>query len=327
MPHGTETVEMLAWKEDFAQDLVGSSRPLLDQLKVARRVADTDCTVLITGETGTGKELLAHALHAGSARREGPFVAINCAAIPDDLIEDELFGHVAGSFSGATKERAGKIAKAHGGTLFLDEVGELPARAQAKLLRVLQERLVTPLGADDPIEVDVRILVATHRNLEAMVAEGTFREDLYYRLDVVSVDLPPLRERGRDIVELALEFLHSAARQYNRNVTGFSAEAEVALMQHDWPGNVRELKNAVDRAVLLARSHTIAAGDLGLTRGEDTSATDIATSDLDLKKALQRTEHKLIEKALEKTQGNRTEAAALLGLNRTTLVEKLKRAT
>jgi transcriptional regulator with PAS, ATPase and Fis domain len=329
MNYGPETTDLLEWKDAFADAMVGESRSLLDQLHIARRVADTDCTVLITGETGTGKELMAQAIHAASGRAEGPFVAINCAAIPEDLIEDELFGHVAGAFSGATKDRAGRVARAHGGTLFLDEVGELPPRAQAKLLRVLQERVVTPLGSDEQIQVDVRIVAATHCDLLEMVREGAFREDLLYRLNVIPIELPPLRARGPDIVAIATTFLRAACEKFRRKHTSFSSAAEQAMTAHSWSGNVRELKNAVERAVLLARGSAIEASDLGLASVQPRAATTEALDDgdFDLKRALRRTENGLIEKALIKAGGNRTEAAALLGLNRTTLVEKLKKTS
>ncbi len=332
MNHGTETIDLLDWKDSFADEMVGESRSLLDQIRVARRVAETDCTVLITGETGTGKELMAQAIHCASVRADGPFVAVNCAAIPDDLIEDELFGHVAGAFSGALKDRAGTVMRANNGTLFLDEVGELPPRAQAKLLRMLQEHIVTPIGSDEPQHVDIRIVSATHRDLAQMVREGTFREDLVYRLNVIPIDLPPLRNRGQDVLEIATSFLRLASIRYKREVIGFSPAAKRALVNHPWPGNVRELRNAVDRAVLLSRADQIEPKDLGLAEA-DGPMTDVIedevtlTADLDLKKALRKTEIELIEKALEKTGGNRTEAAALLGLNRTTLVEKLKKTS
>jgi transcriptional regulator with PAS, ATPase and Fis domain len=326
--HGTETIDLIEWKDAFAEAMVGESRSLLEQIRVAKRVADTECTVLITGETGTGKELMAQAIHSSSARSSGPFVAVNCAAIPDDLIEDELFGHIAGAFSGAVRDRAGKVVRAQGGTLFLDEVGELPARAQAKLLRMLQERVVTPIGSDEPTRVDVRIVAATHRDLMQMVRAGTFREDLLYRLNVIPIDLPPLRSRGPDILAIAMAFLRVACERFHRSFTGFTPAAERALIAHSWPGNVRELKNAIDRAVLLANGPEIDLADLGKLGELDVDRGAIAGesgADLDLKKALRKTELELIEKALEKAGGNRTEAAALLGLNRTTLVEKLKK--
>jgi transcriptional regulator with PAS, ATPase and Fis domain len=325
---GTQTIDLLGWRDDFADDMVGGSRELLDQIRIARRVAGTECTVLITGETGTGKELMARALHSASERREEPFVAVNCAAIPEDLIEDELFGHVAGAFSGAVKDRPGRVVSADGGTLFLDEIGDLPARAQAKLLRVLQERVVTPVGSDEAIEVNVRIIAATHRDLGLMAREGGFREDLLYRLNVIPIELPPLRSRGTDIVAIAQSILRSACERYRRSSLRFSREAERALVAHVWPGNVRELKNTIDRAVLLARGEQIEAKDLGLSvQVEHVDTSDVEGDDLDLKRALRKTEIELIEKALEKTGGNRTEAAALLGLNRTTLVEKLKKTS
>jgi transcriptional regulator with PAS, ATPase and Fis domain len=270
---------------------------------------------------------MARALHAASDRKEAPFVAVNCAAIPDDLIEDELFGHVAGAFSGALRDRAGRVASADRGTLFLDEVGDLPARAQAKLLRLLQERVITPLGSDEPITIDVRVIAATHRDLAQMVREGAFREDLLYRLNVIPIELPPLRSRGSDILDIARSLLRAASVRFRRAVAGFSADAERAMIAHGWPGNVRELKNAVERAVLLAKGDEIEASDLGLDCKREREQEDVSSDDLDLKRALRKTELELIEKALERTGGNRTEAAALLGLNRTTLVEKLKKGT
>jgi transcriptional regulator with PAS, ATPase and Fis domain len=310
----------------FAPDLIGQSRPLRESLELVERAAPTKCTILVRGETGTGKELVARAVHEASPRSNGPFVAVNCAAIPESLLEAELFGHTRGAFTGATASRAGRIPAADGGTLFLDEVGELPLAAQAKLLRVLQDNKYVPVGADREVSVDLRIVAATHRNLEQMVAEGTFREDLYYRLAVIQATLPPLRERGRDVLSLAFYFLRQSNRTLGTSVTSFGEGAAGRLLDHAWPGNVRELANVVERAVLLRQNGMIAPEDLMFVgQATQTTAGRTERQNLNLKDALGRLESDYIESALEQTGGNRTEAAALLGLNRTTLVEKLRR--
>jgi transcriptional regulator with GAF, ATPase, and Fis domain len=319
---------------DILSNIRGSSTCLRDAVSVLLSVADTDCTVLLTGESGTGKELFARALHAHSARAGRPFAALNCAAIPESMMEAELFGHVRGSFTGATGSRSGRLAAADGGTLFLDEIGDMPLAAQAKLLRVLQEGTITPVGSDTDVAIDVRVVAATHRDLEQMVAEGKFRADLYFRLNVVPIQLPSLRARGaEDILELAGHFLAESARKHRRPVSEFDADARQVLVDYHWPGNVRELAHKIERAVLLARGAAIAPGDLNLARPVQRARSMTAPElrvftgqgDLDLKKALDRVEKHFIEKALERTKGNRTEAAALLGLNRTTLVEKMRK--
>ncbi len=320
--------------EEMPSSIRGSSSCLRESLTTLLSVADTDCTVLLTGESGTGKELFARELHASSGRASGPFAAINCAAIPESMMEAELFGHVRGSFTGATGTRPGRLAAADGGTLFLDEIGDLPLAAQAKLLRVLQEGTITPVGSDSDVAIDVRVVAATHRDLDQMVAEGTFRADLYFRLNVVQIQLPNLRARGAaDILELADHFLAEAVRKHRRKVAEIDADARKALLDYHWPGNVRELSHKIERAVLLARSASITATDLNLGRAPQRPRSVTAPElrvingqgDLDLKKALERVEKAFIEKALERTNGNRTEAAALLGLNRTTLVEKMRK--
>jgi transcriptional regulator with PAS, ATPase and Fis domain len=320
---------------DLPTSILGSSACLRDAVNTLTSVADTDCTILLTGESGTGKELFARALHERSGRASGPFAAINCAAIPESMMEAELFGHVRGSFTGATGSRPGRLAAADGGTLFLDEIGDMPLAAQAKLLRVLQEGTITPVGSDTDVAIDVRVVAATHRDLEQMVAEGKFRADLYFRLNVVPIQLPSLRTRGaEDILELADHFLAEAARKHRRQAGELDADARQALLDYHWPGNVRELAHKIERAILLARGAAITAADLNLAAPIRRARTVTAPpelrvisgqGDLDLKKALDRVEKHFIEKALERTKGNRTEAAALLGLNRTTLVEKMRK--
>ncbi len=330
------------WRRRHAADMVGDDPAFMHVLQVLRSVAETNSTVLVTGETGTGKELVASAVHKGSKRADKPFVALNCAAIPDSLIESELFGHTRGAFTGAVAAREGRLLAAHGGTLFLDEIGDMPLAAQAKLLRVLQDKTVTPLGADRGVPVDVRIVAATHRDLEDMVERGTFRRDLYFRLSVIRVELPALRDRQVDIAALARHFLVATAASVGRTVSDLSDEAITLLSEHAWPGNVRELANVMERAVVLkhddgpleARDITIAttrrfASGTGSMRAAQPAPASAANDDgeqgLNLKSAVDNVEQRLIRIALERTSGNRTEAAALLGLNRTTLVEKLRK--
>ncbi len=339
--HASDSRELREWRRSNAPDLFGADPRLLDVLDTIRSVADTSSTVLIAGETGTGKELVARAVHQGSGRRSGPFVPLNCAAIPESLIESELFGHTRGAFTGAMVAREGRIAAAHEGTLFLDEIGDMPLPAQAKLLRVLQDRQVVPVGSDRAVPVDVRIVAATHRDLEAMVEEGTFRADLYFRLSVIRIELPPLRERKGDIVPLAQRFVERANEATGRRVSAIDAGAAQLLRDHEWKGNVRELYNVVERAVVMKKSGVLTAGDIHLPGKRAASKTAAARAsapaiapvsssstlieELNLKSAVDTVERKLIQMALEKSGGNRTEAAALLGLNRTTLVEKLRK--
>jgi transcriptional regulator with GAF, ATPase, and Fis domain len=327
--------ELSAWRSQFAPEIIGESPQVLDALETLRHVAATDCNILITGETGTGKELFARAAHRASSRRGRALIPVNCAAIPETLLETELFGHVKGAFTGATNARTGRFMSAHESTIFLDEIGDLPLAAQAKLLRVLEERVVSPVGSDSDIPVDVRVIAATHRNLEQMVAEGKFRADLYFRLAVVPIALPTLRERRDDIVEITNACIARAATKLGRRIEGLDVGARAALRAYHWPGNVRELSHVIERAVLLARKPMLSEADIPLSttrtafaRGTEETApvTRIETdSSLDLRTALENLERKLIEAALQKAGGNRTEAAALLGLNRTTLVEKLRK--
>jgi DNA-binding NtrC family response regulator len=298
--------------------LVGNSGAMRIVQKAIGRLADSDASVLIGGETGTGKEVVARALHFHGRRRGKPFVALNCAAIPADLLESQLFGHVRGAFTGAVADAPGSFRAAQGGTLFLDEIGDMAPALQAKLLRVLEDRVVTPLGGQ-PVPVDVRIVSATHRDLAADVRAGRFREDLFYRLGVVPLALPPLRERLADIVELAEHFLAQVAAPPRV----LSAEAAARLLAHDWPGNVRELRNAMERVSALGRGRTIAAGELDFLRPRLPSPSEPPTTDLP--GAVARLEETMIRRALAESGGNRSEAARQLGIHRQLLHEKLRR--
>ena len=293
--------------------LVGNSPAMRTVQKAIGMLADGEATVLITGETGTGKEVVARAIHQHGRRGAFPFVAVNCAAIPADLLESQLFGHVRGAFTGAVADRAGSFREAAGGTLFLDEIGDMAPPLQAKLLRVLQERLVTPVGGR-AVPINVRILAATHQDLAAMVHDGRFREDLFWRLGVVPLHLPPLRDRLSDILPLAEHFL--AGRP-------LSAAAAATLLAHSWPGNVRELRNAMERATALSRRKVIEADDLAFLRLATPPATDWL--DGDLPGALARLERAMISRAMTATGGNRAEAARRLGIHRSLLYEKLRR--
>jgi transcriptional regulator with PAS, ATPase and Fis domain len=309
--------------------VVGSASGLVDVFRVIDRVADTDCTVLITGESGTGKELVARAVHRVGPRADKAFVAVNCGAIPEALLESELFGHARGAFTGAHAAKPGRIAQAEGGMLFLDEIGELPLALQVKLLRVLQTREYSPVGDARVHKADVRIVAATNANLEEAVRNRTFREDLYYRLNVIHVSVPPLRARRGDIPQLAQHFLTRACERSGRQIGSFSSATLALLSEYDWPGNVRELENAVESAVLLCRSGSIQPRDLptrvcGLP-SENRSERQLPQAGVDLRAAVESYENDLIRQALERTKWNKNQAAKLLGINRTTLVEMLKR--
>jgi DNA-binding NtrC family response regulator len=301
-------------------ELVGSSEAIRAVQKVIGRLADSDATALITGETGTGKELVARAIHDHGLRGRSAFVAVNCAAIPAELMETELFGHVKGAFSGAVRDRLGAFREAHGGTLFLDEIGDMDPAMQAKILRALQERTVTPVGGA-MMSVDVRIVAATHRDLPQRIAEGRFREDLYYRLNVVPIHLPALRERLADIVPLAEYFLARSGSGKK-----LSAAAAAALIQYSWPGNVRELKNAMDRLDVTVHGPLIDAVDLSALKDslpQSTPALD--WPDEDLPSATLRLEELLIRRTLARCNGNRAEAARILNIHRQLLYTKMKR--
>jgi DNA-binding NtrC family response regulator len=312
--------------------LVGDSRAMREVIDIVERIAHTSATVLVTGESGTGKEVVARLLHGSSGRSQGPFIAVNCGAIPESLIESELFGHVKGAFTGAHETRAGKFVQAQDGTLFLDEIGELPLAMQVKLLRVLQEREVTPIGDSRPKPVDVRIIAATNVDLESMVKEGRFRHDLYYRLEVLPIRLPSLRERAEDILPLARHFLDAVNRRLGTS-TVIAEDALALLKIYHWPGNVREMENLFERLVILNRTGTITSDDLpARMRAQNLSSREIAEASsalargsIDLTATLLAIESSLIEQALRQAEGNKTRAAELLGLSRTTLVDKLKR--
>lgn len=309
-----------------ADALIGHSPAMRTVHKRIGLAAGAELPVLITGETGTGKELAARALHRASARAQRAFVAVNCAAIPLELMESELFGHRKGAFSGATSDRIGLIRQADGGTLFLDEIGDMPLPMQGKLLRFLQEGEVTPLGGNGAQKVDVRVLAATHRDLAAWASTGQFRSDLRYRLNVVPIELPPLRERGGDILLLAMHFLQSAGGA----ARALSPDAQRRVLDYPWPGNVRELRNVMQRCALLVRGHTIAAGDLDEALGEplpgdllQPQPADAPTGTQSLPEAVAQLEKRMIQAALTQAQGNRAEAARQLGIHRQLLYRKL----
>ena len=293
-----------------------------EMAKVARtieRVAHTSVSVMLLGASGTGKELLARGLHDASPRREKPFVAINCAAIPENLLESELFGHEKGAFTGAVKTTEGKIEQANGGTLFLDEVGDIPLPLQVKLLRFLQERVIERIGGRSQIDVDVRIVCATHQDLESMTAEGSFREDLFYRLAEIVVKIPALADRPGDATLLAKAFLQRYAKEMNPQVKGFAPDALAAIDAWGWPGNVRELENRVKRAVIMADARLVGAEDLDL-QGEEGQDSEV----LNLKAAREQADRKVIRHALARTEGNISGTARMLGISRPTLYDLLK---
>ncbi|MBI5015755.1 MAG: sigma-54-dependent Fis family transcriptional regulator [Deltaproteobacteria bacterium] len=312
------------------ENIVGESSSLQAALDRVRKVAHARANVLITGETGTGKELVAGALHALSPRRQGEFVAVNCAAIPDTLLESELFGHERGAFTGAARRRLGRFEKANRGTLFLDEIGDMSLATQAKILRVLQDGRIERLGGEESVTVDVRVVAATHRDLEAEVRAGRFREDLYYRLNVVSIHLPPLRERGDDVVLLARHFAVEFCADLKRAPLGFTPEALAVLREHRWPGNVRELRNAVERAVLLTEAEVIGPADLGLGTPRPRSAPEPQAQDTfrfslpDQGVPLKEAERQILLTALERTGWVQKEAARLLGITKRAMHYKVE---
>jgi DNA-binding NtrC family response regulator len=313
------------------ENIVGSSPALRCVLDVVEKVADTDSTVLITGESGTGKELIACALHYNSRRADRMFVTVNCGAIPEELLESELFGHVRGAFTNAVSHREGRFSIANGGTVFLDEIGDMSPNLQVKLLRVLQDQTFEPVGSSKTIKVDVRVLAATNQDLEQAIREKRFREDLYYRLNVIPIEIPPLRERREDIPLLVQHFLEATNREKSRaGASTISQEALERIYEYEWPGNVRELENLIERLVILRGEGEVEVDDLppSFRQGPATlrpGAPRIPATGLPFNEVVDRFEADLILQALEQTHWNKNRAAQLLGLNRTTLIEKIKK--
>ena len=306
--------------ENEFEGLVGNSKPMQDVFDMIRRVGPSDVQVLITGESGTGKELVARSIHRMSGRKEAPFVAINCGAIPEALLESELFGYEKGAFTGAVQQRKGRIESAQGGTLFLDEIGDIPLSLQVKLLRFLQDHEVHRLGGKDTVSVDIRVLAATNVNLQEAIESGRFREDLYYRLCVVAIPVPSLKARGSDITLLARTFLMKFAEAQNKMLKGFTPQAIEALLAHNWPGNVRELENRVKRAVVMTEGKYVSPANLEL---RDLSSIESDSTTLRVARDLR--EKELVRFVLEKADGNVSKAAVELGISRPTLYQLLSR--
>ncbi len=299
--------------------IVGASSAMLAACRLVEKVGPTEATSLVLGESGTGKELFASALHGLSSRKNKPFVPINCAAIPDNLLESELFGYEKGAFTGAVSQTKGKIEAASGGTLFLDEIGDMPMPLQAKMLRFLQERVIERVGGRKTIEVDVRIICATHRDLAQLIKEGGFREDLYFRISEIVIDIPPLRDRDTDKILLAQVFLDKFSEKNGRSFRGFDESARAELDAYDWPGNVRELENRIKRAVVLAEGSRIMATDLGFAEGDNQKQS------LNLREAREQVERQVIERALAIYNNNVTHAADALGISRPSLYSLIKK--
>jgi len=318
-------------RKDF-EGIIAMSDSMLDVFNTVKRVAPTDVSVLVTGESGTGKELIAKALHKRSPRHGGPFIPINCGAIPENLLESELFGHEKGSFTGAHVTRPGKFELADGGTIFLDEIGELSQSLQVKILRFLQDQVIERVGGREPIQVDVRIIAATNRDLEEMLGTKEFREDLFYRINTIRLSLPPLRERGEDILLLAMYFLNHYNGEFSKNIRGFSNSAHSTLSGYAWPGNVRELENRIKRAVIMTTGKLIQPEDLDLPYADEldgeSQADDRGLSlpaGMTLKQAREETERKLVVGALLRSRGNVSAAAKELDVSRPTLHDLMKK--
>ncbi len=310
---------------DSIDGIAGSSPAIRETVEMIRRVADSDATVLVTGESGTGKELVAKALHNLSPRKDQPFVAVNCAAMPAPLLESELFGHVRGAFTDAKRSRAGLFVQAGAGTIFLDEIGEMPIEMQVKLLRVLQERKVRPVGGDEEVPFEARVVTATNRDLETEVEEKRFREDLFYRINVVAIPVPPLRSRAGDILLLAQFFLKRIAGRTNKPVQGISGPAARLLMDYDWPGNVRELENCMERAVALCRLDEITVDDLPAKVQEHQSSKIVITTESPGELiTLDEMERRYVRQVLGAVGGNKTHAARILGIDRRSLYRRLE---
>jgi DNA-binding NtrC family response regulator len=329
---GTPSNEEQPNADPWRRLLIGESRPMRQVSEIIQLVARRRTTVLITGETGTGKEIVAQSIHASSDRARIPMVSVNCSALPDTLLEAELFGHVKGAFTGAMNQRVGRFEQANHSTIFLDEIGDLPLSLQAKLLRVLQEREFQRLGSSETVRVDLRVIAATHADLPEMIKEGKFREDLYYRLHVVQVAIPPLRERASDIRFLVVHFMEKICREEKISVKQISRETLDRLSAHDWPGNVRQLENAVEKAIVLSGERpALFPGDFPLpprkhpaTLSNTEAFIAVPDQGLDFEKTVGGIERNILEQALKKTRGNKKLAAQMLGLKRTTLAAKLK---
>jgi two-component system response regulator HydG len=307
------------------QNIIGRSPAMVKLLETVAQVAPSEATILITGESGTGKELIAGAIHFNSPRKDGPFIKINCAAITETLLESELFGHEKGAFTGAYRKKEGRFRQAHGGSLFLDEISEMSLAMQVKLLRVLQEREITRVGGEEVIKVDVRIIAATNKDLLREIEAGRFREDLYYRLNVVILNMPPLRERREDIPLLAQHFLEMFSEKNRKQIKGFTPQAMDRLLKYDWPGNVRELMNGVERAVVLSRSEYLDEEGLPMILKDASLSGEILPKDVILADMpLDEVEKATVLKTLELAGGNKSEAARRLGITRRTLHKKLK---
>jgi two-component system, NtrC family, response regulator AtoC len=313
-------------KENLFEDLLAKSPPMQAIFKTVTKVAEYKTTALITGESGVGKELIARAIHRRSGRRGGPFIAVNCGAIPETLLESELFGYKKGAFTDAGADRMGLFEQANHGTLLLDEIGELPLSLQVKLLRVLQEETIRKLGDNRDIKIDVRILAATHRDLQAETQAGRFREDLFYRINVLPIHIPPLRERREDIPILIDHFLARNNARFGTNIRGVDTEARRYLLEYNWPGNVRELENTIERAMVLAEKDMLCADDLPerVREAKDPIALHLTSGELSVKKTARVIEEILIRRALTKTKGNRTRAAELLEISHRALLYKIK---
>jgi DNA-binding NtrC family response regulator len=304
--------------------MIGTSAAMRTVYDLIERVADSEANVMITGESGTGKELVAHALHTRSLRRNGPFVAVNCAAVPETLLESELFGHSRGAFTDARQARTGLFVQGNGGTLFLDEVAEMPLGVQPKLLRALQERRVRPVGGNTELPFDARLVTATNRDLEQDVAHKHMREDLFYRINVVRIDVPPLRDRGSDVLLLAQYFIERAAQRSGKQVVGLVSGVAEKLLSYNWPGNVRELENCIERAVALTRFDQLTVEDLPeKVRGYQSTHVVVASDDPNELLPMHEVERRYIQSVLERVRGNKTQAAKLLGFDRRTLYRKI----
>jgi len=334
MDHSRLKEENRALKESLGAgfdtgEIIGRSEAMVNLLETVAMVAPTEAAVLIAGESGTGKELLATAIHRNSPRRDAPFIKVNCAAITETLLESELFGHEKGAFTGADRRKEGRFALAHKGSIFLDEISEMSVAMQAKLLRVLQEKEIQRVGGEQVLKVDVRVIAATNRDLKAQIEQGAFREDLYYRLNVVTLPVPALRERRDDIPLLAQYFLDRFAEKNRKKMKGFSPQAMDRIMRYEWPGNVRELMNALERCVILSRGEYVSETDLPLSIQSDLHPTEdqapIETETTPVELSLEEVEKKTVLATLEASKGNKSETARRLGITRRTLHKKLKK--